>query len=198
MHQEIRHQNFQHEYEDRLQDKLISEDLLIPRIEASHDSRSLTINFNRDLFYEPQLNLDNFISSLTLMIESNLKNLSIRQLKKLPRDQRMRFCSIAEDFEKCTDIRTARHFNIHFEVFDRSSNQTLCSPDSECLIDDKLFQLKLQSKADKIARKLFKTKITNFHFKPSVPPTISYDNKNAYRPDSFSNTRTEQDFLQPR
>jgi hypothetical protein len=197
MHQEIRHQNFQHEYEDRLQEKRIS-DFLNARIEASHESRSLTINFNRDLFYEPQLNLDNFISSLTLMIESNLKNLSERQLKKLPRDQRMRFHLIPEDFEKCTDTRTARHFNIHFEVFDRSSNQTLCSPDSECLIDDKFFQLKLRSKANEIALKLFKTTISNFHIKPSVRPTISYDNKNAFKKDSFNITRLDTDFLQTR
>jgi hypothetical protein len=193
MHQEIRHQNFQHEYRDRLQEKLIREDILIPRINKSHYSHSLTINTSRDISRESQRYQDNFISSLTLMIESNLKNLSIRKLKKLPRDQRMQFCLIPEDFEKCTSIRTARHFNIHFEA----SN-------SECSIDRKFFQLKLRSKADKIARKLFKTMkndfspISNFYINASTPETISYDFKNAFRKDSFSNIRTERDFLKPR
>jgi hypothetical protein len=195
MHQEIRHQNPEHEYRDNLQERLIREDLLIPRFHKSNFTHSLTINPSRDIIHQPQQNQDNFISSLTLMIESNLKNMSIRKLKKLPSDQRMKFCSIAEDFKKCTSIRTARHFNIHFEAIDYSLNETPYSPDSKPLIDQDFFQLKLRSKADKIARKLFKTTISNFHINASTPETISYDFKNAFRKNSFSNIRTDQDFL---
>ena len=183
MNTDIRHQNLQHEYRDSLQEKLIREDIIIPRIRKSHYSHSLTINTSRDISRESQRYQDNFISSVTLIIESNLKNLSIRNLKKLPRDQRMNFCLIAEDHEKCTSIRTARHFNIHFDAID-------CP-----LIDQKFFQLKLRSKAEKTAKKLFKTTISNFYINASTPETISYDFKNAYRKDSFSNIRTEEDFF---
>ena len=174
---EIRHQDYQHEYRDNLQEKMIREDILIPRIRESPFLRCLTINTSRDIIADLQRLQDNYISSLTLMIESNLKNMSERRLKRLPLEQRMQFISFPEDFVKTTDIRTARHFNIVLDA-DSSLNETHHSPNSECLIDQKFFQLKLRSKAEAISLKLFDTTISNFHIDPANKKTVSYQLKN--------------------
>jgi hypothetical protein len=172
-------------YRERRQERAIRDDFAQRVIDDPDFTHCITINFVRDIATERQQKQDNFLSSLSLEIQHICLNQSVNRLKKLPLNEMMKFRSVPEDYEKTTDIRTPRHFNIQVAM-----------PS----LDNQMNQLKLKSEANRLAQTILGTKICNFHIdklpteKQSRTRRIAYDYKNAFRPESFDRIISEIDF----
>jgi len=165
-------------------------DFIADRIITDSDfTHLITINIARDIRNESQRKQHNFQSQLAIQIQSICLNLSTKQVKKFDPERVMKYCATPEDFQKTSEIRTARHFNI-----------AVAMP----ALSNKMNQFRVKAAIDKFAQSIFKTKTTNCHFqempkqKEDRRRRVVYDYKNCFRFDAFTDMKTSQDFISRR
>ena len=159
-------------------------------------THALTLHFARNIRFlphkrwqrallTPTRTFDNFLSRLSLAIQSECLGCSESKVKKIHPDEQMRFRSVMEDFEKRTRRPCPRHFHI-----------LLAQPK----LDDRTKRLRLRGAVNALAKTHFETALTQFYVQP-IPSErldrerlVGYDFKQCDQDDAFGRLiRTERD-----
>ena len=156
----------------------------------------LTINVSPDISSFSQEQIDRFLSATFLTIESDVRQMSLRAVKKMPKCARMRFIVIPED--EIHDASSDREYalkNLHFHCI-------IFEPRMNRYESDEFSRMRLRMKVEKHARRLFDERdLSNFYVQKMPAESdqreraIRYQFKNQYKTDSLMQIRTESDFL---